>query len=141
MEGHDHTRMRSLRAQSTLSLNAFPLLFTFYYFLGTRPTSATYARANPWTQTQLILVPKQEPACCVRLFDYLLGLLFDPENRGSTFLRNVGYVTSPKTVSACCLFLTGCLNGLLFDCEDGGSTFLRNIIKFLPDYTASHPRT
>jgi hypothetical protein len=30
--------------------------------------------------------------------------------------------------------------GLLFESEVGGTTFLRNVDRFLPEYTAFHPR-
>jgi hypothetical protein len=35
----------------------------------------------------------------------------------------------------------GFLLGLLFDLEDGLNTLSRNMDKFIPDYTASHPKT
>jgi hypothetical protein len=72
------------------------------------------------------LCPSQIPHACP---DDLLGLLINPEDRCSMFLRNIG-----KHYSA------HCLRGLLFDLEDRGSTFLRNNSELQTEYMASHYR-
>jgi hypothetical protein len=73
-----------------------------------------------------------------------LGLPFDPEDGGSTFLGNVSGHLPDKTLhtrgwySSQAVFhlpLAGFF-ALLFDPEDVCSTFVRNVCGLLPDYTA-----
>jgi hypothetical protein len=46
----------------------------------------------------------------------------DPEDGGSTFIRNVG-----EAPTSLCFFLADCLFSLLICPKDGGGRFLRNV--------------
>jgi hypothetical protein len=68
------------------------------------------------------------------LIGFLLGVLLDPEDRGSTFLRNAGGLLLDYMKPACFLL------GLLLNPENRGSTFLRNFGELLPEYATYYPR-
>jgi hypothetical protein len=87
---------------------------------------------------------------------FFIYLLFNPEDRGDMFLRDVFWLSTDymelysrrRNSSKCCVgfevftchLLARCLLNLFSDPEDGGDMFLRNVGCISTDYTASHPR-
>jgi hypothetical protein len=65
-------------------------------------------------------------------------LIFDPDDGGGTFLRNVGSYTD-YTVPYSRRWQLSTLMHLRADyhCEDGGSGFFPNVCSRVPDYTVS----
>jgi hypothetical protein len=88
--------------------------------------------------------------CHLPLAGFFLGLFFDPEREGSTFLWNVSghyqttqrYTWDNSTLHRSCSppNLAGCLLALLLNPKDGGSTLTWNICGLPPDYMALHHR-
>jgi hypothetical protein len=85
-------------------------------------------------------------ACCLHHTGSFLSLLFNPEDGGNIFLRNVSSHTTDytddrkveaKTVLcfACRLLHAGPFLSLLFNPKDGGNIFLRNVSSLTTDYT------